>query len=76
MADTDSDSSEDESEVNTKLSELEKDYENLLRDSQTFVTRYSKLKKKNEELVLQLSEKNKIIEQQSNEVSKFSEEKI
>ncbi len=76
MVDTDSDSSEDEFKVNTELSELEKDYENLLRDSQTLVTWYYKLKKKNEELVLQFSEKNKIIEKQSNKVFKLSKEII
>ncbi len=44
MANTDSESSEDESEVYTEPSELEKDYKNLLRDSQILVARYFEIK--------------------------------
>ncbi len=62
MADADSDSFEDESKVYTELSDLKNDFENLLKDSQILVAHYSDVKKKNAELVLQLSEKNKIIE--------------
>ncbi len=46
-----------------------------MKDSRILVTHYSKLKKKNEELALQLSEKDRIIEIQSNKISELSEEK-
>ncbi len=74
MADTDSESLDDKSEVQIELSDLETDFENLLKNSQILVAHYSDIKKKNAELVLQLSEKNKIIEKQSNKISELSEE--
>jgi len=65
MAKTDRDS-EDESEVRKELSELEEAYEDLLKDSQVLITHCSDLKRKNEKLTFQLSEKDKIIQELSN----------
>ncbi len=75
MADADSDSSEDESEVYTKLSDLKNDFKNLLKDSQILVAHYFDIKKKNTELVLQLSDKDKIIKDQGNKISELSKKK-
>ncbi len=75
MADTNSESLGDESKVYAEPSKLENDYENLLRDSQILIAHYSELKKKNAELVLQLFEKDKIIENQSNKISELSKER-
>ena len=72
MANTDSDS-EDESEVMKELSDLKEAFENLLTDSNVLITHYSEQKKKNEELTLQISEKNKIIQELSDRNLDLSE---
>jgi len=68
IAKTDSDS-EDKSKVRKQLSELEEAYEDLLKDSQVLITHCSDLKKKNEKLTFQLSEKGRMIQELSNKNS-------
>ncbi len=63
MAKINSDS-KDESEVIKKF-ELKETYESCLTNSKVLITYYSNLKKKNEELTLQILEKNKIIQELS-----------
>jgi len=65
MAKTTSDS-EDEFEVKKELYDLEEAYKDLLKYSQVLITHCSDLKKKNEMLTLQLSKKDKIIQELSN----------
>jgi len=64
MARSDNDS-DDELKVRKKLSELKKAYENLLKYSKLLITHFSNLKQKNEELMLQLSKKDKTIQKLS-----------
>jgi len=64
MAKTDSDSV-DKSKVRKQLSRLEKAYEDLQKYFQVLITHCSLLKKKNEELTFQLSEKDKMIQELS-----------